>query len=342
MKQCASTLFCTMVAFHSLTSENLARRRTSRINCNVGVGAPRPRSRWCCSWSDPEPARLLELDVAPTRRHGYRDDDGNDGSEDAGRSGTAAEVAFASRLSPERRHGGTTRIACIGEDLRVRVLPLRIYSLPDVGDYLIHFTGRNGPRRNVDPEIVALSPEERMRRILGMRRICAFTTFGAGAPVAAFTESTQASVTRLIADERYAPFGIGFSKQFVFDKSGGPVLYLRGDEWNQRHLFPQPIRSRLVRFWPGAEPEAGEILDEGVASKSEWLHEREWRVPGDMSFAWGDVKFLIVPTLDWQHREAQTYDWVSEEYPAAFAAMPVVVIDAAGHLLHDDTGIWGR
>jgi hypothetical protein len=222
----------------------------------------------------------------------------------------------------------------------VRVFPLRTYNLPDVGDYLIHFTGRNGPRMNVDPEILLLSPENRLMRILTGVRIRAFQTFGAAAPVAAFTESTQASVRELISERRYAPFGVGFSKQFIFDKNGGPVLYVRGDEWNQRHLLPQPIRSRLVRFWPGAEAERGEILEEGVASQSEWLHEREWRVPADVEFSWPDVKFLIVPSIDWKDRQVEGFDWVGDDYQAAFAAMPIVAISQAGEVLLDESGIW--
>ena len=98
-------------------------------------------------------------------------------------------------------------------------------------------------------------PEERLRRILYEGRIRSFTTFGSGAPIVGFTESTQPAVTKLIAEARYAPFGIGFSKQVVFDRNGGPALNVRGDEWGERERLPQPLRSRLVRFWPAAEAE---------------------------------------------------------------------------------------
>lgn len=80
----------------------------------------------------------------------------------------------------------------------------------------------------------------------------------------------------LIPQRRYEPCGVGFSKQFIFDKNGGPALYVRGDEWETATaVIPEPLRSRLVRFWPGAEADPREILPSHLRSISEWLHERE-------------------------------------------------------------------
>jgi hypothetical protein len=36
------------------------------------------------------------------------------------------------------------------------------------------------------------------------------------------------SAATLIAEGRYSPCGVGFSKQFVFYAGGGPALYVRG------------------------------------------------------------------------------------------------------------------
>src|SRR5262249_23281664 len=95
---------------------------------------------------------------------------------------------------------------------------LQTYNLPDVGDHLIHFTGRNGLKINVEEAIVNMTANERLERILLEGVIHAFETFAAGAPVVCLTESTKAAVVRLIADRRYEPFGIGFSKQLIFDR----------------------------------------------------------------------------------------------------------------------------
>src|SRR5712691_10428714 len=115
----------------------------------------------------------------------------------------------------------------------MRVYPLRTYDLPDVGDYLIHFTGRTGMRLAVPDEIRNHDPPGRLAQILYQGRIRAVPTFGTGGrPIVAFTESSQAAVRRLIADGRYTPWGIGFSKQFIFERGGAPVMYVRGEEWD--------------------------------------------------------------------------------------------------------------
>lgn len=228
--------------------------------------------------------------------------------------------------------------------------PLRTYNLPDIGDHVIHFTGRTGGRYAVPADIHRLSYPDRLAQILYQSRIRAVPTFGTGRrPIVAFTESSQASVLQLIGEGSYTPWGIGFSKQFIFDHGGGPVLYVRGDEWDDTTAaLPDPVRARAVRFWPGAAWQAGDPLVFGaqqlphaVASESEWLHEREWRVPHDVVFGWGDVKFLIVPAPDWAAGEAHQYGVAyGSEYEQHFAAIPVVAIAANGQLLFDGSGIW--
>jgi hypothetical protein len=234
----------------------------------------------------------------------------------------------------------------------MRVFQLRQYDLPDVGDHLIHFTGRSGSSFDVPAEIRRLDPPDRLAQILHDGTIRAFPTFGTSyRPIVAFTESSEASVRRLITDRRYEPFGVGFSKQFIFDQGGGPVLYVRGDEWSAATgALPGPLRARLVRFWPGAERQPGDPLGaldapqlpDHLRTASEWLHEREWRVPHDVAFAWTDVKFLLVPTPVWAVERAQAYGAAyGEEYAEHFRTIPVVAIDPSGELLHDESGIWG-
>ena len=183
----------------------------------------------------------------------------------------------------------------------MRVHRLRTFDLPDVGDHLVHFTGRTGTRLAVPEDIRNLDAPSRLAQILYQGRIRAVPTFGTGGrSIVAFTESSQAAVLRLIAEARYTPWGIGFSKQFIFNQGGGPVLYVRGDEWDAATAaLPDPVRARAVRFWPGAAWQVGDPLifdgaqqlPDAIANESQWLHEREWRVPHDVVFGWGDVKF---------------------------------------------------
>jgi hypothetical protein len=193
---------------------------------------------------------------------------------------------------------------------------------------------------NVDPDILGLPDQERLLRILVDGRIRGFATFGSSGPVVCFTESTKAAVTTLIREGRYAPCGIGFSKQFVFERGGGPALYVRGDEWLEAIGVPQPLRSRMVRFWPGEDLDPGELLPYN-RGPSEWLHEREWRVPTQLNFDWADVEFLIVPHPRWQEFYASWIDgWADGEYGYVFRSIPAVVIDAGGNVLQDGAGIW--
>jgi hypothetical protein len=231
-----------------------------------------------------------------------------------------------------------------------RIHPLRTYSLPDVGDHLIHFTGRTGARMGDPDDIRGLDSAARLAKILHDGRIRANPTFGTGRrSVVAFTESSQASVLELIRAGRYTPFGVGFTKQFLFNRGGGPVLYIRGDEWDAATAaLPDDVRARCVRFWPGAAWEEGDpvvfdapSLPDAIANPSEWLHEREWRVPHDVRFGWGDVAFLIVPQQDWAVAQGHQYGAAyGDEYERHFRGIPVVAIDAVGQLLYDGSGIW--
>jgi len=162
-------------------------------------------------------------------------------------------------------------------------------------------------------------------------------------PVTCLTESTKAAVVSLVAEGRYTPCGIGFSKQFVFNARGGPALYVRGDEWPLVANVEQPIRARIVRFWPGADPDEGEVLTSNLSGPSEWLHEREWRVPGDLAFNWQDVKFLIVPHPSWQSYYASWIgSWAGEGYAQYFESIPAVVMNVDGSIALDELGIWSE
>ena len=224
----------------------------------------------------------------------------------------------------------------------MRIAPLTKYDLPDLADHLVHFTGRLGTLSDVvDADILSMSPSDRLRRILDEGRIRAFSTYSSGGPFVAFTESTPAAVHRLIG-KRYRPWGIGFTKQFVFDQGGAPVLYVRGDEWAEMtSQLPDHLRTRLVRFWPGAATDPGEGLGTPLRSRSEWLHEREWRVRHDVVFDWDAIAFLIVPDARWC--DAYAAECEQQEgglYAAWFDSIPLVVIDDNGRLVSDQTGLW--
>jgi len=208
--------------------------------------------------------------------------------------------------------------------------PLRKYDHPDLSDYVIHFTGRVGSVNDaVEPNIGFMSARGRLfTGILKSGMIRAYPVFYGIDPVVCFTECTRAGVQTLIKERRYAPFGVAFTKDFVFSRGGGPAFYVRADEWaGVRELAPE-LRARCTKFWPGVDPEQpGESIPAELDLESEWTHEREWRVLGKLwplAFRFSDeVAFLIVS--DWSE---------------ANDAYPCVVVDSTTAEIDDPDGAW--
>ncbi|WP_339267710.1 DUF2971 domain-containing protein [Paenibacillus sp. FSL W8-0187] len=79
---------------------------------------------------------------------------------------------------------------------------------------------------------------------------------------------------------RYQPVGIGFKKKTIFHKGGRPVIY--ESSIKAKKFLPEEEWWRIVDFHLG---NAENITD--------WTHEREWRVKGDMTFKLSDVVVLL-------------------------------------------------
>lgn len=100
-----------------------------------------------------------------------------------------------------------------------------------------------------------------------------------------FTECNWKGLTRLA--DSYSPYGIVFSKRLIFDAGGGPALYLRGDLLQAvGGKIPEELHPFIAPFDPDGKIKAGLRLD--------WLHEREWRLPGDLKFEYADIKHVLV------------------------------------------------
>ncbi|MFI2295564.1 hypothetical protein [Isoptericola sp. NPDC019571] len=166
----------------------------------------------------------------------------------------------------------------------MKVNPLRPSSNVDLPDVVLHMTGRWGKKTDgVLPGIVAINSAQRLASILWLRQLHAAPVFGSDWPVVCFTHTTRRALAGLT--HQFDGVGIAFHAQAVFDAGGGPVLYVRGDEYDAVHdndLLSEAFRSRVVRWWPGAsedDPWANVLLPRSVSGVSEWTHEREWRIP---------------------------------------------------------------
>lgn len=197
--------------------------------------------------------------------------------------------------------------------------------LPDHGEYAIHLTGRQGKSKARPPEISSMSAEDRLRNILYDGRVRGFPVFNTDTGVSCFSECTKESIAAQIEGGRYEPVGIGFSKQDLFVAGGAPCLYIRDDEFELTRGWPDPIRSRVVRYAPAGEN----------SSRSEWTHEREWRVIGDFSFQWSLVKFLLVPNRLWLRSYASFMGATfGAEYERQLCEIPTFIA-SDGHRLEE-------
>jgi len=190
----------------------------------------------------------------------------------------------------------------------VQIKPLRHSQSPDLPDVLLHMTGRHGTRAPGPPSIVTERDSIwRLANILWWQRVWAAPAFGSDWPVICFTQTTRRALAHLTtqARPRYDGIGLAFRSQAVFDAGGGPALYVRGDEFYdwQSSSLPEPMKARAVRFWPGSTEEStDDFFSLTNGAPSQWLHEREWRIPRPTADppSWGwtfgtsDVAFLLL------------------------------------------------
>jgi hypothetical protein len=147
---------------------------------------------------------------------------------------------------------------------------LRPVEHPDLSAVLTHFCDRTRPQDGIPAGIRDMAAPQRLESILWESRLRAFVTYSGGDPAVCLTEATLSGLNFLIGRRSYQPWGLVFDRQSVYDADGGPVWYARPDEYySLKDLYrsgkiSSRIQSWLVRLEPGS---------------SDWLEEREWRIP---------------------------------------------------------------
>ena len=177
---------------------------------------------------------------------------------------------------------------------------------PDFSDYVVHFTKGTKPLGDEErQDISILDAPKRLEMILANKKLCATSMPWTSRPAVCFTECTWVSL--LDHSKLYSPFGVGFSKAFLFATGGAPAIYLRPDffDWQKKHTHPQqPFDDRLLSFVTPfaptyAPPSKKRLQSWSKFSKGlDYSHEREWRVPHDLTFKFSDVEFVIVNTYE--------------------------------------------
>ncbi|KQQ61163.1 hypothetical protein ASF69_01695 [Rhizobium sp. Leaf311] len=146
--------------------------------------------------------------------------------------------------------------------------------------------------------------------ILAARRIEARSKFGTGknhpaAPKSVcFSEIPLHHLSRLAS--KRGPYGIGFRKEFLVSRNGGPIMYAYKDTAHastMTHLVLKAKTNPSDPIWDVAP-----FVDQpGKYGSVEYFYEweREWRHVGHFDFKETDAAFLIIPEDD--HSVAREY-----------------------------------
>ncbi len=136
---------------------------------------------------------------------------------------------------------------------------------PAQSDWLIHFCGRP-PGTAQSPalrrDIAAMTTQQRLYNILWTQRLLGSAPFGAATPVVCLSECSMDHMKWLIGQRGWQPWGVMFNRQYIYDIGGGPVWYCRTEQYG---ALNSDVRHWAVRL-------------ETEPARSDWLHEREWRV----------------------------------------------------------------
>jgi hypothetical protein len=205
---------------------------------------------------------------------------------------------------------------------------------PAQHDWLIHFCGRP-PDSKMTPSvptwIAQQAASERLNNILGSGTLYGFPPHGAkqpgdylletpppGAiqPMLCLSESPPQHMDWLLNTRGWQPWGLFFHRQWVYNVGGGPVWYTRKEQHDALRADQLP--------WA--------VCLDANSHKSDWLHEREWRIPlppenGALPLPIGTLAGILIgdpgwkptdpgnplwqriPRLWWEPRSRQLWCW---------------------------------
>lgn len=168
---------------------------------------------------------------------------------------------------------------------------------PDFSNYLAHFTTTGEPNvaddsANVGLQWKDLSALEKLISILKNKMINATIMPWTFVPAVCFTECPWSSF--IAHTQAYSPYGIGFSKAFIYSRHGGPVFYMRPDHFKRQKVqkFDKYVLPFITPFAPKYRPK--QMENATIMKTVDYTHEREWRVPHDLLFEYDQIEFIIL------------------------------------------------
>lgn len=153
-------------------------------------------------------------------------------------------------------------------------------SRTDISDSLIHFT-KAATFEDALGMLLTIVGEGRLVAGSGMIR--------GGYRCVCFTEAPLPAVANGLVNAgsftQYAPFGLMFSKRWIYERGGRPVIYQADAEFQQ---LSEAARWRHVRYEPTATPPI------------DFTWEREWRIYQDELYFAPNEAALVVPNAEWE------------------------------------------
>lgn len=93
------------------------------------------------------------------------------------------------------------------------------------------------------------------------------------------------------------PFGVGFKASFLRDNGGQRVWYL--DDGEPRNAIADLMdRAVAAKAWDSPLWKLTPFIDKVIPRMYEFEWEREWRVPGGVTFSQADIAFIVAPSDD--------------------------------------------
>lgn len=150
---------------------------------------------------------------------------------------------------------------------------------PDSSDFVVHFTKKNNDKTAL----------ENLISILETKEIRANKMPWTNKSAVCFTECPWSSI--LAHATKYSPFGIGFSKRFLFSQNGAPVFYVRADQFRKQD-WNKDLYTFVTPYWPSYA--ARNTNKYKKFKQCDYSHEREWRVPHDVNFQYDKISFIVL------------------------------------------------
>lgn len=159
----------------------------------------------------------------------------------------------------------------------------RIFHRSDMTIGLVHLTKRTEDKSALEV-LVKILKDKKLKAgkgfVCGKNKVVCFQDV----PLHSISENIfyeQQVREEMKCSVRYEPCGLRFSKVKIYKAGGRPVVYELTSM--AKKLFVEDEHWRIVCL---NLSDLDNIID--------WTHEREWRIKGDFSFEWEDVKSCLV------------------------------------------------